>query len=73
MINLFPSKKRGAQPRIDLSLEHSAQTANDAKEPDGEATSANAKPRVGAETRRLKRLGVDIIHEPSEPTAAVVE
>ena len=34
---------------------------------------ANAQSVVGAETRGPKRLGVDIIYEPSEPTAAVVE
>ncbi|KAM0800739.1 hypothetical protein BDR22DRAFT_932188 [Usnea florida] len=47
--------------------------AMDAKESDREATVANAQTRVGKPFKELKRIGVDIIHEPSEPTVAVVD
>ena len=73
MKNLFPSKKREAQPRNDPGLGNSGQMAKDAKESDREATVANAQSRIGAETKSPKRQGVDVIYEPSEPTAAVVE
>ena len=73
MNRIFRAKEGKNQPRNDPGLGSSGQTAKDAKESDREATIANAHPRVGTETRKPKRLGVDIIHEPSEPTAAVVE
>ena len=73
MKNLFPPKKREAQPRNDPGLGNSGQMAKDAKESDREPTVANAKSRVGKEAKEVKRIGLDIIHEPSEPTAAVVE
>ena len=73
MKRLFESKEGKNQPRNDPGLGDSGQTAKDAKESHREATIANAQSRVGAETRNLKSLGVQIIYEPSEPTAAVVE
>ena len=73
MNRIFPAKEGKNQPRNDPGLGSSGQTAKDAKESDREATIAQEQSRVGAETRGLKRLGVDIIYEPSEPTAAVVE
>ena len=66
-------KEGKSQPRNDLGLGNSAQMEKDAKESDEEATIANAQPRVGADMKDLKRLGVGLIHEPSEPTAAIVE
>ena len=73
MKRLLQPKEGKSQPRNDSGLGDSGQTAKDAKESDREATIANVQPRVVAETRSLKRLGVEIIHEPSGPTAAVVE
>ena len=73
MNRLLRSKEGKIQPRNDPGLGNSGQTAKDAKESDREATIANAQSRVGAETRNVKKLGLQIIHEPSEPTAAVVE
>ena len=73
MNRILRAKEGKNQPRSDPGLGYSGQTAKDAKESDREAAIANSQSRVGAETRRPKRLGVDIIHEPSEPTAAIVE
>ena len=73
MKNLFPPKKREAQPKNEPGLENARQMAMDAKESDREATVANAPTHVGKQTKELNRIGVEIIHEPSEPTAAVVE
>ena len=73
MNRIFRAKEGKNQPRNDPCLGSSGKTAKDAKESDREATIANTHPRVGVETRKVKRLGVDIIYEPSEPTSVVVE
>ncbi len=66
-------KKREAQPREDSGHGISEHTAIDPKESSEKDTTADALLRVSPETRTLQRLGVSLLHEPSKPTAAVVE
>ena len=73
MHRLFPSKKRKAQPGEDSGLGSSKRTANDATESIRKSTIADTQLRVNSDTRTVQRLGVEVLHEPSKPTAAVVE
>lgn len=73
MQRLVRSKKREAQPREDSDLGGSEHTANDPKESNRKDTTADAPLRVDPETRTVQRLGVRVLHEPSKPTAAVIE
>ena len=72
MQRMFRSMKE-AQPREDFTLGGSENTANDPKESNSKVTTADALLRVDPATRTVQRLGVTVLHEPSKPTAAVVE
>ena len=73
MQRLFRSKKREAQRREESNLEASEHTANDATESNRKDTIADTQRCVDPETKTVPRLGVAVLHEPSKPTAAVVE
>ncbi|SLM33794.1 nacht and ankyrin domain protein [Lasallia pustulata] len=57
----------------DSGLRGSEHTVNDAKESNRKDTVADAKLRVDSETMTVPRLGVGILHQPSNPPAAVVD
>lgn len=73
MSSLFRSKKREAQPSGSSSLEGSEHTANDAPGSNRKDIVAATQLSVDPETRTATRIGVTILHEPSKPTAAIVD
>ncbi|KAA6412091.1 MAG: hypothetical protein FRX48_04241 [Lasallia pustulata] len=70
---MFRSKKRKAQPGEDSALRGSDHTVNDAKKSKRNDTIADAKLRVDSEMMTVPRRGVGVLHEPSNPPAAVVD
>ncbi|KAA6412660.1 MAG: hypothetical protein FRX48_03652 [Lasallia pustulata] len=70
---MFRLKKRKALPGKDSGLGGSEHTVNDAKESNRKDTITDAKLRVDSERMTVPRLGVGVLHEPSNPPAAVVD
>lgn len=73
MLKLFASKKRKVPADEDLESASSAGTVKGTAEYEAKKIKSDTEPLADQNPNASPRLGVRILHEPSDPKTAVVE